>query len=145
MSRWGGDIRRLLPNPSRTILRPMNGVGVISVHHDEEARRATRAIVNGAPGFDVVGEAGSAEEALELAMALRPSLALVAVGMPGIDGFETSRRLIAALPSTTVVLLYASVEPSEETLVGSQAVAAMHDGALTPTSLRTLWNEHGTG
>ena len=105
----------------------MNGVGVLSVHHDEEARRATRAIVNGVSGFDVVGEAGSAEEALELAVDLRPSLALVAVGMPGIDGFETSRRLVAALPSTTVVLVYTSVEPSKETVVASEAVAALHD------------------
>jgi DNA-binding NarL/FixJ family response regulator len=123
----------------------MSGVGVLTVHHDEEARRATRAIVNGAPGFDVVGEAASAEEALELAVALRPSLALVAIGMPGIDGFETSRRLVAALPSTTVVLLYTSVEPSREHVGGCQAVAAVHDRGLTSTSLRTLWNEHGTG
>jgi CheY-like chemotaxis protein len=92
-----------------------------------------------------VGESGSAEEALELAVALRPSLALVAVGMPGIDGFETSRRLVAALPSTTVVLLFASAEPSRDRLEGSQAVAAMHEGALTPTSLRALWNEHHNG
>ncbi len=123
----------------------MNGVAVLSVHHDEETRRATRAVVNGAQGFDVVGEAGSAEEALELAVELHPSLALVAVGMPGIDGFETSRRLVAALPSTTVVLLYTSVEPSKETVVASEAVAALRDQALTPASLRTLWSEHGTG
>jgi DNA-binding NarL/FixJ family response regulator len=145
MSRRQRDIRRLLPNLPQGILRAMSGVGVLTVHHDEEARRATRAIVSGAPGFDVVGEAGSAEEALELAMALRPTLALVAVGMPGIDGFETSRRLVAALPSTTVVLLYASVEPSDDTVVASQAVAALREKALTQTSLRTLWNGHGTG
>jgi len=114
------------------------------VHHDEEARRAMRAIVNGAPGLDLIGEAASAEEALELAVALRPSLALVAVGMPGIDGFETSRRLVAALPSTTVVLLFSSVEPSKDTVRGSEAVAALHQQALTPASLRDLWNGHGT-
>jgi len=122
----------------------MSGVGVLSVQHDEEGRRATRTVVNGASGFEVVGEAASAEEALELAVALHPSLALVAVGMPGIDGFETSRRLVAALPSTTVVLLFTSVEPSNETVVGSQAVAALHDQTLTPTSLRDLWDEYGT-
>jgi CheY-like chemotaxis protein len=65
--------------------------------------------------------------------------------MPGIDGFETSRRLVAALPSTTVVLLYTSVEPSKDHVGGCQAVAAVRDKGLTSTVLRTLWNEHGTG
>jgi two-component system, NarL family, invasion response regulator UvrY len=123
----------------------MSGVGVLTVHHEEQARRAARAVVNAASGFDVVGEAASAEEALELAVALRPALALVAVDMPGIDGFETSRRLVAALPTTTVVLLFASVEPSEDNVAGSQAVAALQDRALTPTSLRALWTERRTG
>jgi chemotaxis response regulator CheB len=161
MSRFQCDIRRLLSHLSRTILEgdgvardvthrldhPLpgattSGVGVLIVHHEEQARRATRAVVNAAPGFDVVGEAASAEEALELAVALRPNLALVGVSMPGIDGFETSRRLVAALPTSTVVLLFASVEPSKDTVVGSQAVAAVHHQALTSASLRALWSEH---
>jgi DNA-binding NarL/FixJ family response regulator len=123
----------------------MSGVGLLIVHHDEAARRATRAVVNGAPGFDLIGEAATAEEALDLAVALRPSLVLVAVGMPGIDGFETSRRLVAALASTRVVLLFSSVEPSKDNVRGSDAVAAVHERALTPASLRDLWNGHGTG
>ena len=120
----------------------MSDVGVLAVHHEEDVRRAIRAVVNGAPGVDVVGEAASAEEALELAVALRPDLALVGVGMPGIDGFETSRRLVDALPSTTVVLLFTSAEPAKDRVAGSRAVAAVHDQALTPTSLQALWSEH---
>ena len=104
-----------------------------------------RAVVNAAPGFEVVGEAASAEEALEQALALRPKLALVVVDMPGIDGFDASRRLVAALPSTTVFLLFTSVEPSGDEVAGCQAVAAIHDKALTPASLRAVWNEHAPG
>jgi DNA-binding NarL/FixJ family response regulator len=120
----------------------MNGVSVLSVHYEEEVRRAMRAIVNGAPGFDMVGEAASAEEALELAVALRPDLAFVGVGMPGIDGFETSRWLVTALPSTSVVLLFTSFEPAEDRVAEARAVAAVPHQALTPTSLQALWSEH---
>jgi DNA-binding NarL/FixJ family response regulator len=123
----------------------MNGVGVMTVHHQEEARRATRAVVNATPGFDGVGEAASAEEALELAVALRPSLALVGANMPGIDGFETSQRLIASLPGTTVVLLYDSTEPNGDVLAASKAGAAINADALTPASLQALWEERRGG
>ena len=76
----------------------MSGVGVLTVHHDEDARRVTRGVVNATPGFEEVGAAGSAEEALDLAVTVRPGLALVAAEMPGIDGLETSRRLLGAVP-----------------------------------------------
>ena len=117
----------------------MNAVGVLTVHHEDEVRRAARAVVGATPGFDAVGEAASAEEALELAMALRPGLALVGVGMPGIDGFETSRLLVDALPETKVVVLYGSAEPSESVLASSGAGAALRAGALAPASLQSLW------
>src|SRR5262245_41026196 len=123
----------------------MTAVGVLTVHHEDEIRRAARAVVNATPGFDAVGEAGSAEEALELAMALRPGLALVGVGMPGIDGFETSRRLVDAVPDTKVVLLYSAAEPSESVLAGCRAAAVMNAAALAPASLQSFWMEHVSG
>ena len=123
----------------------MDAVAVLTVHHEDQVRRAARAVVNATPGFDAVGEATSAEEALELAMALRPGLALVGVGMPGIDGFETSRRLVDALPDTRVVLLYAAAEPSESVLAGCRAAAVLRADALAPASLQSLWDEHRSG
>jgi DNA-binding NarL/FixJ family response regulator len=122
----------------------MSGVGVLTVHHEEDARRATRAIVNGTPGFQEVGAAGSAEEALDLARAMRPELALVAAVMPGIDGFETSRRLIDAVPETVVCILYTSIEPNPGAIAGCGAVAALHLEGLTRSSLQALWEQHGT-
>jgi DNA-binding NarL/FixJ family response regulator len=104
----------------------MTAVGVLTVHHEEAGRRAVRAVVAGAPGFHHAGEAASAEEALELALALRPALVLIATGMPGIDGRETGERLTAALPDTVVVLLGDS---EAETLTGA--------------SLRAFWERNG--
>ena len=116
----------------------MDSVAVLIVHQEEERRRAARAVVSATPEFDTVGEAATAEEALELAVALGPRLVLVGTGMPGIDGFEASQRLKAALPESRVVLLYASAKPDADALARSQAAAAMHVDELTPGSLRAL-------
>jgi CheY-like chemotaxis protein len=123
----------------------MNGAGVLTVHPDDERRRAVRSVVSATAGLEPVAEAATAEEALEVAVALRPDLALVATDMPGIDGFETSERLVAALPATLVVLLYGSAEPGGEALARARADAALHVDELTPGSLQALWNDRKGG
>jgi two-component system, NarL family, invasion response regulator UvrY len=123
----------------------MSGVGVLTVHDDEGRRRAARAVVNATPGFQSVGEAASAEEALELAAALRPALVLVGTGMPGIDGFETSERLVAARPETAVVLIHDGPEPGAGAVAGARAAHAVPMQSLTPEFLRALWEAHEPG
>jgi DNA-binding NarL/FixJ family response regulator len=126
-------------------LAPTKGVAVLIVHPDDELRRAMRAVVSAAPGFDPVRDAATAEEALELAVLLRPPLALVAMEMPGIDGFETSERLVDALSDITVVLLGRSTDSRDEALARARAVAAVSVDELTPGSLPTLWDERVNG
>lgn len=55
-------------------------------------------------GFEFL-EAGSGEEALEIARAGDPELVLLDVRLPGIDGFETLRLLKAAAPELPVILM----------------------------------------
>jgi DNA-binding NarL/FixJ family response regulator len=119
-------------------LAQMTRVEVLTVHHDEAIRRALRAVVTATDGFDGVGEAASAEEALELGVSLRPSLALVGTEMPGIDGFETCQRLLASVPEITVVLVYDSTEPSADLIARSGAAAATSTDAVTPVSLQAF-------
>src|SRR4051794_19578128 len=65
------------------------------------------------PSLEVVGEAASGEAALALVSSLTPTPdgILVDVEMPGIDGFETARRLRAVAPSLRVILTSASDSP----------------------------------
>jgi two-component system, NarL family, response regulator DegU len=65
-------------------------------------------------GFDVVGEAGDGQEALHLAVMLRPDLVLMDVTMPVLDGIEATRRLRQSVPEARVVIL--TMHGEEETV-----------------------------
>jgi DNA-binding NarL/FixJ family response regulator len=98
------------------------------------------------PGFTSVGEVASGEEAIEALMELGPDLVLVDADMPGLNGYETSRRLVAARPRTTVILVHAYDEPpAAETLKAARAATGIPKAALTPSALQGLWRDRGGG
>lgn len=80
-------------------------VGVLIVDDQAPFRRAARAVVGATPGFEVVGEAESGEEAVDLAADLGPGLVLMDINLPGINGIEATRRITSARPETVTVLL----------------------------------------
>ena len=61
-------------------------------------------------GIAIAGEADSGEEALELAPALSPDVVIMDLTLPGISGAEATRRLLAAEPQLTVLVLTVSAE-----------------------------------
>jgi two-component system response regulator DevR len=63
-----------------------------------------------APDVEVVGEASTAEEAMAMAMALRPDLLLLDIDLPGLSGIEAVRELAPRLPDTKIVMLTASTD-----------------------------------
>jgi DNA-binding NarL/FixJ family response regulator len=80
-------------------------LGVLVVDDQRPFRAAARALLATAPGMTVVGEATSGEQAVELVMRLRPGLVLMDVWLPGIDGIEATRQILAVAPATVVVLV----------------------------------------
>jgi DNA-binding NarL/FixJ family response regulator len=68
-------------------------------------------------GFDVVGQAGSGEEAIVKAGELKPDLVLLDLSMPEMDGLTALPRVLAAAPDTEVVVLTASED--EHNLLGA--------------------------
>lgn len=59
-------------------------------------------------GFDVVGEAGSGEEAISMARELAPDLVLLDLSMPEMDGLTALPKVREAAPNAEVVVLTAS-------------------------------------
>ncbi len=68
-------------------------------------RGGLRALFDAIPEVDLVGEASSGEEALSLAAELLPDVVLMDIQMPGMDGLETTKRMVEASPSVAVVML----------------------------------------
>jgi DNA-binding NarL/FixJ family response regulator len=66
-------------------------------------RAGLRQLLATVPDIDVVGEATDGEQAVELALALRPDVVLMDLSMPGVDGIEATRRIVAAAPGIRVV------------------------------------------
>ena len=119
-------------------------VRVMTVDDQPVFRAIARELVDAVGGFDPVLEAASGPEALEAAERLHPQLVLVDVNMPGMDGIETSRRLVERDASTVVVLI-TSGECSDVSRAArkSGAVALLAKHNLNPSVLRGIWTLHG--
>ncbi|TME92792.1 MAG: response regulator transcription factor [Chloroflexi bacterium] len=83
-------------------------------------RVAARAMLNVASGFRLCGEASSGQEALTAAASLNPDLVLMDVHMPGMDGPDTTRALLAKQPKVKVIAWTVS-EASDDLLRMMQA------------------------
>jgi DNA-binding NarL/FixJ family response regulator len=68
-------------------------------------RRGFRMIIEAEGDLTVTGEAGTGDEAVGLARRNPPDVVLMDIRMPGTDGIEASRRIIAADPAVRVLVL----------------------------------------
>ncbi|XVV10064.1 response regulator [Actinoplanes sp. CA-131856] len=74
---------------------------------DDQAliRAGFRMILEETGDIDVVGEAPDGAEAVRLTIELRPEVILMDVRMPGVDGIEATRRIVARDPAARVLVL----------------------------------------
>jgi Response regulator containing a CheY-like receiver domain and an HTH DNA-binding domain len=83
----------------------MDLINVLLVDDHQVVRQGLRDFLELQDDIDVVGEAGSGEEGVQLARELLPDVVLMDLVMPGIDGVEATRQLKEASPSTRVIVL----------------------------------------
>ena len=95
----------------------MISIRLLIVDNHTLFRQGLVSLLQSEPGMQVIGEAGSGEDALRLVPQLQPDVVLMDVKMPGIGGVEATRRLIAAKPETRILMLTVSEE--EESLIAA--------------------------
>jgi DNA-binding NarL/FixJ family response regulator len=79
-------------------------ITVLVVDDQELYRRAMVEVVQATDGFELVGEADSGDRALRAAAELSPDVVIVDKRMPGMDGYDTARRLREAHPALVVLI-----------------------------------------
>lgn len=83
----------------------MNPIRILLVDDQTMFRDGLRVLLSSQPDFEIVGEAGDGEEALQRAAALKPQVILMDLRMPVMDGATATRRLRALLPDSRVIVL----------------------------------------
>ena len=68
-------------------------------------RRGVRLILDGEPGLTVVAEASDGAEAIDLARACQPDLAILDIGMPRLTGLQAMRELSRLRPDLRILIL----------------------------------------
>ena len=106
---------------------------------DSEEFLSSAARLLEAQGFEVVGSATSGDEAVELAAALEPDLALVDIELGHEDGIALTERLDARVPEIQVVLISAyEREDLSDLMPESSAVGFLPKSALGAEAIAKL-------
>ena len=101
----------------RVAARPASRIRVVLCHPETLVRGSLRALLEQHADIGVIGEAGTAQRALELAGTVRPDVVLLDVRVPGLDPLEAIRQILAqAGPESTRVLMLGPVETEEQLL-----------------------------
>jgi DNA-binding NarL/FixJ family response regulator len=98
-------------------------ITVLLVDDEPLVRSGLRAVLAGAEGIEVVGEAGDGADVPATVTRLRPSVVLMDVRMPRIDGISATQRLMAA-PEPPKVLVVTTFENDEYVYAALRAGAS---------------------
>jgi chemotaxis response regulator CheB len=108
---------------------------VAIVNDSRTAAEVLRRIVAELPEFDLLWTAYSGEEALRLCASSRPDIVLMDLIMPGIDGAETTRRIMQSSPCVILVVTATTVGNRDQVFeaMGYGALDAVNTPRLGPT------------
>jgi CheY-like chemotaxis protein len=140
-----GRVRRvaMLDEPARVGIGSVSDrdVRILAVDDHRAFREALRDLIAAAPGFVLVGQASSGEEALRVVESLSPELVFMDVVMPGMGGIAATRAILSRRPEVVVVLISVddpALYPGASAL--GDGVLCVRKQDLRPQQLRQLWD-----
>ena len=116
-------------------------VRVMIVDDQEPFRLAARMVVDATEGFEVVGEAETGEDSVEKARELSPDLVLMDVNLPGINGLDATRQILAEGADRVIVLLLYPYEEEEYAPRAAECGASAYipKAVFGPDRLESAW------
>lgn len=103
----------------------MAKIRIMVVEDHLMVREGTCRLLSRYPDFEIVGQAGNAQEALEMAVALQPDIVLTDIRMPGVNGTQLVRQFKQMCPNTQALILSA-YDDEELILAGIRAGASAY-------------------
>lgn len=118
-------------------------IRVLVVDDHELVRSGISRMLADNPDLDVIGQASSGEEAIELVREDRPDIVLMDIRMPGIGGLEATRRILRLDDSIRVIVVTACADdPYPSRVMQSGAQAYITKGADIQEMVRAIRKAH---
>ncbi len=152
-SRWSGPAQGI-----RTRSKTISMARRVVIAEDEAIIRLDLKEILQGEGYEIVGETGRGDEAVDLVRDRRPDLVILDIKMPGIDGIEAARRITADIRVPVLILTAFSqrnlIEDARDAGVAAYLVKPFQRGELVPAievavarfeELRAIDEEHASG
>ena len=89
----------------------MSVVRILLVDDNERWRNFASSMLRQEALFEIVGEVADGLEAVTMAQQLKPTVVLMDIGLPGLNGIEASKRIKGLVPKAKIIFVSAESDP----------------------------------